>query len=57
MNKDRDSQFFKTDFDSFDTDDHDKQYNNSTQSDEAICDMKEENGRQNVIYPKLFQKQ
>ena len=53
----RDSQFFKTDFDSFDTDDLNKQYNNSTQSDEAICDMEEENGRQNVIYSKLFQKQ
>ena len=53
----RDSQFFKTDFDSFDADGLNKQYNNSTQSDEAICDMEEENGRQNVIYSKLFQKQ
>ena len=53
----RDSPFFKTDFDSFDTDDHNKQNNNSTQSAETICNMEEENGRQNVIYSELFQKQ
>ena len=35
----RDSPFFKTDFDSFDRDDDNKQNNNSTQSTEAICDM------------------
>ena len=39
------SPFFKTDFDSFDRDDDDKQNNRSTQSTEAICDMEEENGR------------
>ena len=54
----RDSPFFKTDFDSFDRDDDNKQNNNSTLSAEAIiCDMEEENGRQNVIYSELFQKQ
>ena len=46
----RDSPFFNTDFDSFDRDGDSRQNNNSTQSAEAICDMKEENGRQNVIY-------
>ena len=54
----RDSPFFKTDFDSFDRDDDNKQNNNSTLSAEAIiCDMEEENGRQNVIYSELFEKQ
>ena len=53
----RDSPFFKTDFDSFDKDDDNKQNNNSTQSTEAMCDMEEENGRENVIYSELFQKQ
>ena len=54
----RDSPFFKTDFDSFDGDDDNKQNNNSTLSAEAIiCDMEEENGRQNVIYSELFEKQ
>ena len=53
----RDSPFFKTDFDSFDTDNHNKQNNNSTQSAEAICNMEEENGRQNGINSELFQKQ
>ena len=40
----------KTDFDSFDRDDDNKQNNNSTQSTEAMCDMEEKNGYQNVIY-------
>ena len=53
----RDSPFLKTDFDSFDRDDDNKQNNNSTQSSEAICYMEEENGRQNLIYSELFQKQ
>ena len=53
----RDSSFFKTDFDSFDRNDNNKQNNNSNQSAEATCDMEEENGRQNVIYSELFQKQ
>ena len=53
----RDSPFFKTDFDSFDRDDDNKQNNSSNQSAEAIGDMEEENGRQNVIYLELFQKQ
>ena len=53
----RDSPFFKTDFDSFDRDDDNKQNNNSTQSSEAICYMEEENDRQNLIYSELFQKQ
>ena len=48
--------FFKTDFDSFDIDGDNKQNNNSTQRTEAICDMEEENGCQNVIYSELFQK-
>ena len=50
----KDSPFFKTDFDSSDRDDDDKQNNSSTQSIEAICDMEEENSRQNAIYSELF---
>ena len=56
----RDSSFFKTDFDSFGRDDDNKKNNNSTQnnnSTEAISNMEEENGRRNVIYSELFQKQ
>ena len=53
----RDSPFFQTDFESFDTDDHSKQNNNSSQRAEAICNMEEENDCQNVIYSELFQKQ
>ena len=49
----RDSLFFKTGFDSNKIN---KQNNNATQSTEAICNMKEENGRENVIYSELFQK-
>ena len=53
----RDSPFFKTDFDSFDRNDDNKQNNNSNQSADGTCDMEEENLRQNNIYPELFQKQ
>ena len=53
----RNSPFFKTDFDSFDRDDDNRQNNNSTQSVETIWDMEEESGCQNVIYSELFQKQ
>ena len=53
----RDSPLFKTEFNSFDRDDDNKQNNNSTQSTETMCDMEEKTGRQNVIYSELFQKQ
>ena len=53
----KDSPFFKTDLDSFDRGDDNKQNNNSAQSVEAMRDMEEENGHQNVIYSELFQKQ
>ena len=51
-----DSPFFKTDFDSFDRDDDNKQNNNSTLSADAICDMEKEYSRQNVFYSELFEK-
>ena len=53
----RDSPLFKTEFNSFDRDDDNKQNNNSTQSTETMCDMEEKTGRQNVTYSELFQKQ